>query len=99
MLATMLEPSPRFDVRPRPRPDEPLEEVLRRVSSVEAVSDTLTYALDRDHFAERQRAFMQQDMVAGMSVLKSYWHDEKRDVTRLAPHSLAIVDAFGQQYD
>jgi hypothetical protein len=99
MLATMLEPNPRFDVQPRPRPDEPLEEIIRRVNSVDAISDTLRYALDRDQFAQRQRAFMQQDMVAGISVLKSYWHTEERDVTRLAAKSLAIVDAFGTQYD
>ena len=99
MLATMLEPQPRFDVQPRPRPDEPLMEVIDRVHSIDAISDTLSYALERDHFAERQRSFMQQDMIAGMSVLKSYWHTETRDVTKLAPHSLAIVDAFGQQYD
>src|SRR5262245_13308156 len=99
MLATMLEPSPRFDVQVRPRPDEPLEEVLARISSVEAIADTLRYALDRDRFAERQRSFMQQDMVAGISVLKSYWRTEERDVTQIAAHSLAITDSFGQEYD
>jgi hypothetical protein len=31
MLATMLEPNPRFNIQPRPRPDEPLEEVVARV--------------------------------------------------------------------
>src|SRR5215471_622090 len=99
MLATMLEPSPRFDVQPRPRPEEPLDEVIGRVHSVDAISDTLRYALDRDQFAQRQRSFMQQDMVAGISVLKSYWRTEQRDVTKLAAHSLAIVDSFGTQYD
>ena len=99
MLATMLEPSPRFDVQPRPRPDEPLPDILQRVVSVDAISDTLRYALDRDQFAEKQREFMQQDMIAGISVLKSYWHTEKRDVAKLAAHSLVIADAFGQAYD
>jgi len=99
MLATMLEPSPRFDVQPRPRPDEPLDAIVERMRAVEAISDTLSYALDRDQFAQRQRSFMQQDMVAGISVLKSYWRTEERDVSKLAAHSLAIVDAFGQQYD
>lgn len=99
MLATMLEPSPRFNVQPRPRPDEPLDEVLERVKSVDAISDALRYALDRDHFAEKQRTFMQQDMIAGISVLKDYWMVEKRNVTKLAEHSLVIADAFGQPYD
>jgi hypothetical protein len=99
MLATMIEPRPRFDVQPRPRPDEPIQEVIARITSVDAVADTLTYALDRDDFATKQRPFMQQDMIAGMSVLKSYWKAEKRNVTKLAPHSLVIQDAFGQAYD
>src|SRR4051812_20940911 len=46
MLATMLEPSPRFNVQPRPKPDEPLEEVVARLGHVDALSDTLRYALD-----------------------------------------------------
>jgi hypothetical protein len=40
MLATMLEPSPRFNVQPRPKPDEALDEILGRLKSVDAVSDT-----------------------------------------------------------
>ena len=99
MLATMLEPNPRFNVQPRPRPDEPLEEVVSRVHAVEAISDTLRYALDRDHFAERQRAFMQQDMIAGISVLKDYWQTEHRDVIRLVPEQIQILDMYGQELD
>jgi hypothetical protein len=99
MLATMLEPKPRFDIQPRPQPDEPLQEVLGRIASVESIGDTLAYALDRDGFAMKQRAFMQQDMIAGISVLKSYWQTETRKVSRLAPKSFAITDAFGTQYD
>src|SRR5262245_12929847 len=73
MPATMLEPSPRFNIQPRPRPDEPLDEVIARLTSVEAVSDLVRYGLERDHFAEKQRDFMQQDLIAGISVLKDYW--------------------------
>ena len=75
MLATMLEPKPRFNVQPRPKPDEPLDEVIARVRSVDAIGDTLRYALDRDHFAEKQRDFMQQDMIAGISVLEGLLAD------------------------
>ena len=62
----MLEPKPRFDVKPRPMPEEMLDDHHRsgagRPSSLE---DTLSYALERDHFAEKQRDFMQQDLIAG----------------------------------
>ena len=99
MLATMLEPRPRFDVQPRPRPEEPLDQVVARIQSIDAVEDTLTYAFDRDAFAGKQRPFMQQDMIAGLSVLKAYWRTEKRDVSKLGSHTLQIADAFGQVYD
>jgi hypothetical protein len=99
MLATMLEPHPRFNVQPRPRPEEPLDEVLRRVTRVDAIEDTIRYALDRDHFAEKQRDFMQQDMIAGISVLKNYWHTEHRDVTQLVPEMVEIEDEYGNIVD
>ncbi len=99
MLATMLEPSPRFNVQPRPRPSEPLEEVLQRVAAVNAIDDTLRYALERDQFAENQRDFMQQDLIAGISVLKDMWQHEKRTVTQLVPDQIVIQDAQGQTVD
>jgi hypothetical protein len=95
MLATMLEPSPRFDVKPRPKPDEPLSEVLNRLTAVDAVGDTLRYALDRDSFATKQRDFMQQDMIAGLSVLKTRWRTERRTVSKLAPTALVVTDGTG----
>src|SRR5499427_1519349 len=48
MLATMLEPSPRFNVTPRPKPEEPLDEILARLSGVKAIADTLRYANDME---------------------------------------------------
>lgn len=99
MLATMLEPSPRFNVQPRPKPEETLEQVVERLNGVDAVSDVVAYALDRDQFAERQRDFMQQDMVAGISVLKTFWHTEHRDLTQLVPEEITIEDAAGNPID
>lgn len=99
MLATMLEPNPRFSITPRPRPDEPLDEIIARVQSVKAVDDTVRYALDRAEFPQHQRDFMQQDLIAGISVLKDMWHTEKRTVTKLVPEQIVIEDAQGNQID
>jgi hypothetical protein len=99
MLATMLEPSPSFNVRPRPKPDEPIDEVMQRILAIESIQDTLKYALDRASFAGCQRDFMQQDMIAGLSVLKDFWHRERRDVTRLVPVTLEIENAYGEIVD
>ena len=99
MLATMLEPSPRFNVQPRPKPEESLAEIIQRLGSVDAISDVIAYALDRAHFPEIQRAFMQQDMIAGISVLKDRWHTEHRDLTQLVPEEIVIEDAAGNPID
>lgn len=99
MLATMLEPSPSFNVRPRPKPDEPIDEVMQRMVAIDAIQDTLKYALDRASFAGCQRDFMQQDMIAGLSVLKDFWNRERRDVTRLVPVTLEIQNAYGDVVD
>jgi hypothetical protein len=99
MLATMLEPNPRFNIQPRPRPDEPLESVLRRVKSIDAVDNVTRYAMERAEFAQHQRDFMQQDLIAGISVLKDYWHTERRKVTQLVPERIAIEDVYGQEVD
>jgi hypothetical protein len=99
MLATMLEPNPRFNVQPRPKPDEPLNMVIARMQSVQAVNDVLQYALDRAEFPTQQRDFMQQDLIAGISVLKDYWLSERRDVTRLEAATVDITDAYGITVD
>jgi hypothetical protein len=99
MLATMLEPSPRFNVKPRPRPDEPLDQVVERIKGVDAIEDVLSYALQRDRFPQMQRDFMQQDLIVGMSVFKNYWITEHRDVTQAVPDEVAIYDNYGAQVD
>jgi hypothetical protein len=78
MLATMLEPNPRFNVQPRPRPDEPLEEVVARVQVGQRDRRHAPLRARPRHFAEKQRDFMQQDLIAGISVLKTFWKTERR---------------------
>jgi hypothetical protein len=86
-------------VQPRPKPDEPLEEVVARLHSVDAVAATLRYALDRDGFASKQRDFMQQDLIAGITVFKDYWSSVRRDVSLRVPDPLDIQDSFGNVID
>jgi hypothetical protein len=99
MLATMLEPKPRFDVKPRPLPEEMMDSLSARAKVSNVLEDTLAYALERDEFALKQRPFMQQDLIAGMSVIKDYWQTEKRKVTQLRRDEVAIYDAYGGEVD
>ena len=99
MLATMLEPRPRCNVKPRPHPEEELPLVLERSQRAAVLEDVISYAFDRDHFAEKQRDFMQQDLIAGVTVMKNYWMSERRKVTRLGETTDEILDDLGQVVD
>jgi hypothetical protein len=99
MIATMLEPKPKFDVKPRPTPEERLDEIIARTKRTSALEDILGYALERDDFSMKQRPYMQQDLIAGMTVMKTYWHTERRDVTRLVNEPVEILDVYGNTID
>ena len=99
MIATMLEPKPRFEVKPRPLPEEALDAVTARMAVSKVLEDTLAYALERDGFAGKQRDFMQQDLIAGITVMKDYWMTEKREVTQLRRDEVVIYDHEGGEVD
>ena len=99
MLATMLEPSPKFEVKPRPLPEEGMDEIAARLEVSKVLEDTLAYALERDAFASKQREFMQQDLIAGITVMKDYWVTEKRKVTKLRRDDVVVYDHLGTEID
>lgn len=99
MIATMLEPKPRFEVKPRPLPEEALDIVTERMKVSRVLEDTLSYALERDGFAGKQRDFMQQDLIAGITVMKDYWMTERREVTQLRRDEVVIYDHEGGEVD
>jgi len=99
MIATMLEPKPRFDVEPRPRPGDSTEEVVARMTRAETIEQTLGYALDRDKFPQKQRDFMQQDLIAGITVMKTYWDTETRDVIEATSKTVEVTDGYGSVVD
>jgi hypothetical protein len=99
MLATMLEPKPVWDVQPKPLPGEPLEEIVNRGASSEIATKALQWAMDEDEFHLKQRSFMQQDLIAGLTVAKCVWAYESREVNRLVPIEIEITDDFGEVRD
>ena len=99
MIATMLEPKPRFDVEPRPRPGDSTDEVVARMTRAETIEQTLGYALDRDKFPQKQRDFMQQDLIAGITVMKTYWDTETRDVIEATSKTVEVTDGYGSVVD
>ena len=83
MIASMLDPKPTWAVQPRPDPGEPIEESplgasrpgWRRRRSRRRWTTTTSRL--------KQRPFMQQDLIAGMTVAKVVWAYEARELNRL----------------
>src|SRR5215831_3906340 len=99
MLATLLEPEPNWRVEPRPMPGEPLQDILNRGQSGKVASSMLQYAMDEDEFQFKQRPFMQQDLIAGMTVAKVVWAYESKEMNRLVPIEMEVADDFGTVVD
>ena len=53
--------------------------------------------MDDDNFALKQRPFVQQDLIAGLTVAKGVWAYEARDMTRLVPVEIEVTDDFGER--
>jgi hypothetical protein len=99
MIATLLDAKPSWEVMPKPRAGEPLEDILGRQQSSRIASSALQWAMDEDGFALKQRPFIQQDLIASMTVAKTVWAYECREMTQLVPMEIELTDDFGQVRD
>ena len=80
MIASMVEPNPRLIVRPRPRPRETPEEATERVDAAEIATVAVNYAMEQDRFRMKQRPYMLQDMITGLTVGKYSWEEREKKV-------------------
>ena len=99
MIATMLDPSPLWNVTPRPQPFEPLEVIMARLGAGDIASQALQWAMDNDDFPLKQRPFMQQDMIAGKTVAKIGWKTKKTRRMVLTPVEARVMNEFGDVLD
>lgn len=95
MIATMLDPQPKWDVKAKPLAGEPLEEIHARQSSSAVASSALQWAMDEDKFHYKQRPFMQQDLIVGATLAKTVWAYETKDSTILVPVTMEVTDDWG----
>src|SRR5262245_60246032 len=95
MIATLLDAKPSWEVTPKPLAGEQISDILGRQSSSRLASAALQWAMDEDQFPLKQRPFIQQDLIASLSVAKVVWAYECREVTRLAPMEIELIDDFG----
>ena len=95
MLATLLDAHPKWEVKPKPMPGDQLTDIVGRQQSGDVASAALQWAMDEDAFALKQRPFMQQDLICGLTVGKTLWAYECRDLTRLTPMEVEVSDDWG----
>lgn len=82
-IASMMDEDLRFRVRPRDRLFLDPQLTLRSEMAARAFKALLDFQLSHDRFAEKQRLFIQQERLAGLSVMKVYWHTSGRMRKRL----------------
>jgi hypothetical protein len=99
MLATMADPSPFMSVAPLPTPGEDLRAVMARLENAESAEAKLNSDLNRDRFAEKQRPFMQQDLIAGFTVAKQHRLREKKTRRYLKLGTEIVYDEYGGTID
>lgn len=99
MLATMMDPKPKWEVTPKALPGEALDAVNGRMRKSKIASGALQWAMDEDDFALKQRPFMQQDLIVGASLAKVVWAYETKDATRLVPMTFEVTDDWGRVID
>jgi hypothetical protein len=80
MIASMVEPQPKLTVRPRPRPRETPQEASSRADVAAVAEVAVNYALEQDNFRMKQRPFMQQDMITGLTAGKYFWDEREKKV-------------------
>jgi len=95
MIATMLDSKPAWDVCPKPRPGESMDDTLARQQSAKIATAALQWAMDEDDFRLKQRPFMQQDLITGVTVVKCLWAYECRECNHLQPVEVQVVDDAG----
>ena len=99
MLATLVDPNPYMMVTPMPTPGEDLLAVMARMQNAEKAEAKLNTDLNRDRFAEKQRPFMQQDLIAGFTVSKQHRLREKQTRKYLSLGTEIVYDEFGGSID
>lgn len=92
LAAGVMDPSPRWRVRPRPRQAD-MEEIEFLAEGAKALEHLLAYQRDADGFQHKQRAHRLQGLIAGLTVWKTYWNLEEATVKRR--QSVESYDEYG----
>lgn len=92
-LASLLDERLRFKVRPRARLYEP-GEFDEQKAGADALQILLDFQLAADRFAEKQRWFVLQNSIAGVTAMKVYWRHTTKKKKRHGEEIRVITDPY-----
>ena len=75
-IANIVESSLKFRVRPRPKSLD-VETLQAHLDGARTMERLLTYEMDVDAISEKQRPFVLQGLITGLSVGKCYWRSRE----------------------
>lgn len=75
MIAAQVEPTPHLIVTPRPRPLDDLAALQNRMDGADIAEVAVNWSMQNDGFPAKQRPYIHQDMVAGLTFGKFYWDE------------------------
>lgn len=82
MIASALDPNPRWQVKSRPKMAPP-QQIQMELDGAKAMEILLNQQLDIDCFSMKQRPFVMQGFIAGLTVAKCYWKHSEAPRTQL----------------
>lgn len=82
ITSSLIDPTFRFEVKPRPKKLDP-DQHQKIVNGANTLQRLLSWELDVDKFSVKQRPFVLQGNIAGLTVAKNYWHQKAGTHKRL----------------
>jgi hypothetical protein len=96
-LASMVEDRLKFKVRPRPSLEAALnpEAARNSILGAKAHQVLMNWQIKQDRFTDKQRPFILQNSIAGLTVAKNYWVQRSETRRWLEPVEEPVLDQAG----
>jgi len=96
MVANLIDASPKWRLKVNPIMGDPAElERLRRGAKANEL--LLSHQLGIDYYAEKQRPYDLQGLIAGLTVSKQFWLERTGSKRSLESYEEPVIDIFGTQ--
>ncbi len=94
ITSSLIDPTFKFEVNPRPKNLDPAEH-QSTINAAKVLERLLTWELEVDKFGIKQRSFVLQGNIAGLTVAKNYWHQKRGSHKKLEMQDVVARDGEG----